>query len=63
MYHVTGEDIISHKRKYLKVCYNRVQTVQGTSNYHCFIPDGDSLIMKRISSDTMMFTNLMTPNF
>ena len=54
MYYVTEEDIISHKRKYdLKVCYNGVQTVPGTCSYHCFIPDGDSLIMKRISSDTI----------
>ena len=40
MYYVTEEeDIISHKRKYdIKVCYNGVQTVPGTCNYHCFIP-------------------------
>ena len=51
---VTEEDIISHEGKYdLKVCYNGVQTVPGTRSYHCFIPDGDSLIMKRISSDTI----------
>ena len=30
-----------------------MQTVPGTCSYHCFIPDGDSLIMKRISSDTI----------
>ena len=54
MYYVTEEDIISHKRKYdLKVCYNGVQTVPGTCSYHCFIPDGDSLIMKRITSNTI----------
>ena len=45
---------ISHERKYdLKVCYNGVQMVSGTLSYHCFIPDGDSLIMKRISNDTI----------
>ena len=61
MYYVTEEDIISHKRKHdLKACYNGVQTVLGTCTYHFFIPDGDSLIMKRISVDTMMFNNLMT---
>ena len=27
--------------------------IHGTCSYHCFIPDGDSLIMKRISSDTI----------
>ena len=54
MYYVTEEDIISHERKYdLKVRYNGVQTVPGICSYHCFIPDGDSLIMKRISSDTI----------
>ena len=48
MYYVTEEDIISPKRNYdLKVCYSGVQTVPGTRSYHCFIPDGDSLIMKR----------------
>ena len=53
MYYVTEEDIISHERKYdLKVRYNEVQTAPGTHSYHCFIPDGDSLIMKRISNDT-----------
>ena len=53
-YYVTEEDIISHERKYdLKVCCNGVQTVPGTRSYHCFIPDGDSLIMERISSDTI----------
>ena len=30
-----------------------MQTVPGASSYHCFIPDGDSLVMKRISSDTI----------
>ena len=54
MYYVTEEDIISPKRNYdLKVCYSGVQIVPGTRSYHCFIPDGDSLIMKRISSDTI----------
>ena len=54
MQYVTEEDIISHEGKYdLKVCYNGVQTVPGTRSYHCFIPDGDSLIMERISSDTI----------
>ena len=47
MYYVTEEDN-SHERKYdLKVYYNGVQTVPGTRSYHCFIPHGDSLIMKR----------------
>ena len=51
---VTEEGIISHEGKYdLKVCSNGMQTVPGTRSYHCFIPDGDSLIMKRISSDTI----------
>ena len=65
MYYVTEEDIISHKRKYdLKVCYNGVQTVPGTCSYHCFIPDGDSLIMKRISSDTINDVHKFNaPNF
>ena len=50
----TEEDIIIHTRKYdIKVCYNGVQTVHGTHSYCCFIPDGDSLIIKRISSDTI----------
>ena len=54
MYYVTEEDIISHERKYdLKVFSNGVQTVPGTRSCHCFIPDGDSVIMKRISSDTI----------
>ena len=54
MYYVTEEDIISHERKYdLKVHYNEVQTVPGTRSYHCFIPDGYSLVMKRNSSDTI----------
>ena len=54
MYYVTEECIISQERIYdVKVCYNGVQTVPGTRSYHCFIPNGDSLVMKRISSDTV----------
>ena len=30
-----------------------MQTVAGTHSYNCFIPDGDSLIMKGISNDTI----------
>ena len=64
MYYVTEEDN-SHERKYdLKVYYNGVQTVPGTRSYHCFIPDGDSLIMKRISSDTINDVHKFNaPNF
>ena len=52
MYYVTEEDIIIHKRTLnLKVCYSGVQTAPGAHSYHCFIPDGDSLVTKRISSD------------
>ena len=54
MYYVTEGDIISHEGKYdLKVCYNGEQTVPGTCSHHYFIPDGDSLIVTRISSDTI----------
>ena len=54
LYYVADEDTISHERKYdLKVHSNGVQTVPGTCSYHSFIPDGDSLTMNRISSDTI----------
>ena len=54
VYYFTEEDIINHEGKYdLKVCCNGVQAVPGTRSYHCFIPDGDSLTMKRILSDTI----------
>ena len=52
---VTKEDIIniSHERKYdLKARYNGVQTVPSKHSYHCFITDGDSLVMTNISNDT-----------
>ena len=65
MYYVTEEDIISHKRKHdLKVCYNGVQTVLGICSHHFFIPDGDSLIMKRMSVDTINDVHKFNdPNF
>ena len=51
---VTEDGIISHEKRYeLKIRYNEVQTIPGTRNYHCFILDGDSLIIKRISNNTM----------
>ena len=54
IYYVTEQDITGQERKYdLKVRYNGVQTVPGTCSYHCFIPDVDSLIMKRMSSNTI----------
>ena len=54
MYYVNKEDIISHKRKYdLEFHYNGVQTVPGKCSYRCFIPDGGSVLMKRVSSNTI----------
>lgn len=54
MFFISEEDIINHKETFqLNERYNGVKTVPGTRSYHCFIPDVDVLMMKRISADTV----------
>ena len=53
LYTATNE-IVQHKQSYsLNACYKGVKTVPGTRGYHCFIPDGERLKMKRCSNDSI----------
>ena len=53
LYTATNE-IVQHEQSYsLNARYKGVKTVPGTRGYHCFIPDGERLKMKRCSNDSM----------
>ena len=36
-----------------------MRTVPGTRSYHCFVPDGEKLFLRRISSDTVYDTHVL----
>ncbi|XP_065679132.1 uncharacterized protein LOC136093883 [Hydra vulgaris] len=60
IFYPLSDDINNHETTFnLQKQYEGMRTVSGTRSYQCFVPDGEKLFLRRISSDTVYDTHVL----